>query len=443
MPLLNKLKTFFLEQGFQPTYWIAYSGGVDSHVLLHLAASLRTSYPIKIRAIHVNHSLSPHAEKWSAHCATICQQLQIDYTQKVINATAPSGESPEEIARKRRYALFSTLLAPGDILLTAHHQDDQAETVLLQLFRGAGPKGLAAMPVFKSLGQGWLARPLLNFTRADLCLYAKQHQLVWVEDESNENMDFSRNFLRQQIMPLLKQRWPTIASTLTRVSEHCAEAQYLLDKMAEKNLATVQGAVLGTLSVSGLLALEPAEQRQVIRLWLAQQHFPIPGSVKLHQIQSDVLQARSDKMPHMQWAGIELRRYRDDLYVMPCLKPVSTETYAWDLQQPLVLAVGTLRAELVSGQGLRIQGGHVTVRFRQGGETGQLPGRHCHHRLQKIFQEKRVPTWLRDRIPLIYVENQLVAAVGLFVSDEWMATEGQLGYQVQLEKSAPLLQGRF
>jgi len=437
MSLFNTLHDFCLEQGFDQTYWVAYSGGLDSHVLLHLLVNLRSLYPVKLRAVHINHSLSPNAENWSTHCAAVCRELQVDYEQQTIDAIASLGESPEAVARQRRYAVFSELLLPKDLLLTAHHQDDQAETVLLQLLRGAGPKGLAAMPRIKPFGHGLQARPLLDFMRVDLKTYAVENQLSWIEDESNDNTDFSRNFIRHQVLPILKERWPSVATTLARVSNNCAEAQQLIDEVSMQDLVITSGSVVGTLSVSRLLKLNPMRQRQVLRLWLKRLGFPVPGMIKIQQVQRDILQARPDKVPHIAWKGVELRRYRDDVYAMPSLHGHNAEqVVSWDLQRPLDLpGVGVLCAVPEMGKGLCADLKEITVRFRRGGEVCRLPGRDCSHSLKKLFQEWHIPPWKRDRVPLIYVGDRLAAVAGVFIGNDFMAREGQEGYLLLLDET--------
>jgi tRNA(Ile)-lysidine synthase len=380
-----------------------------------------------LRAIHINHGLNPDAAKWSEQCEADCRHLKIEFHQKTINAKSTLGQSPEEIARCGRYAVFAAQLAVNDFLLTAHQQDDQAETLLLQLFRGAGPKGLSAMPMIKPFAAGFHARPLLDFTRHDLKQYAKEHQLHWIEDESNANTDFTRNFLRHDIMPLLKTRWPTVSKTLSRVASLCAETSEIIEEVAKKDLQESQQQPIlqlsqqtnrvpsrlpnSTLSVKKLFELTPARQRQVLRAWISELGFPLPSALKLKQIQQDFLNARHDKLPHIQWKQVELRRYNHHLYLMKQMsRHNSSSIFQWDMQQPLVLPdIGELRAIKNIAEVKK-----VIVRFRQGGEVCQLPGRKHHHELKKLFQQWDVPPWERDRVPLIYLNNQLIAVVGYF-----------------------------
>ncbi|MDR3477788.1 MAG: tRNA lysidine(34) synthetase TilS [Gammaproteobacteria bacterium] len=435
--MINALKDFCQKQGFDCTYWIAYSGGLDSHVLLHLFSRLRSEHPLKLCAVYVNHGLSQNADAWALHCKKICADLQVDFLEQKIQAKSAAGESQEEVARKRRYAAFSDLLATEDLLVTAHHQDDQAETLLIQLCRGAGPKGLAAMPSQKVLGQGFQVRPLLDFARDDLKHYADAHQLKWIEDESNTNLNFSRNFIRHKVLPVLKERWPTVSQTLTRVSVNCAEAQVLLDWQAERDWQEANGSAPTLLSVARLLLLDPLRQRQLLRYWLSQQGIASPGSLQIHQIQRDLLQARSDKTPLMVWNGTEIRRFRDDLYVLSEMAVHdANQILPWDFAAPLWIPgfKKALLAEPLIGQGLKTTLSNVTIRFRQGGEVCRMPGRQCRHRLKNLFQEWQVPYWERDRIPLVYVGEQLVAVLGFYIEEGFAAKDGETGYALTWDK---------
>jgi tRNA(Ile)-lysidine synthase len=432
--LFNSVRDFCLRQGLDKTYWVGYSGGLDSHVLLHLLARLRSVHPIEICGVYINHGLSPYAAQWAAHCALVCRQLQIEFVERKIEIDPFSDSSPEEIAREYRYKVFAELLPDKGLLLTAHHQDDQAETLLVQLLRGAGPKGLAAMPRIKTFAKGFHARPLLDFTHSHLQDYAAQNQLSWVDDESNTDVNFVRNFLRHEILPTLKKRWPSVTKTLARAAENCAETYQFLDEVVMHDLLAAKGTVLNTLSIKTLLQFNPVRQRHVLRAWLDQFNFPIPPSVKLQQIQRDMLYAREDKAPYFTWHGIELRRYRDDFYAMTCLREHdSSQIWAWDFCQPLQLPnIGFLQAIPVQGQGMCAESENVTVRFRQGGEIVQLSGRTCHRSLKKLFQEWGVPPWERERVPLIFVGEKLAAVVGYGVSNEFAVQEGMQGIVLEM-----------
>ncbi len=425
--LVEHLKTFFLAQGLDKTYWVGYSGGLDSHVLLHLCAEVQKSCPLRLKAVHVHHGLSPYASNWAAHCEKICTELQIDFIQKSIHAKALPGDSPEEAARDLRYAVFADLMASQDMVLTAHQQDDQAETLLVQLFRGAGPKGLAAMPVMKAFATGFHGRPLLSASRAELKKYAEEHRLIWINDESNEDKSFARNFLRHAILPILKQRWPTVTKTLARVAENCAEAEEIVSNLISQDLTACCGKAPHTLAINKLLLLDEVRQRYVLRAWILAQGFAVPSSIKLHQIQHDFLQAKQDRFPCMKWANVELRRYQNELYIMSALMPHdSTQVFSWELTQSLNLPhLGELSAVLTDAAGLSQTITHVTVRFRQGGERCYFPGHGCHQSLKHLMQEWNIPPWERNRVPLLFVEDELIAVVGFFIDARYQSMPGQ------------------
>lgn len=419
-------------------YWVAYSGGVDSHALLHALCELRLHLAAPIAALHVHHGLQAVADQWVSHCQQVCDQLQVELTVQRVNAQALHGESPEAAARQARYRAMREILQSQDMLLSAHHQNDQAETVLLQLVRGAGVNGLAGMPVCTVLGQGYLARPLLGFTRTMLETYARQQQLQWIEDPSNNDTAFERNFIRQQVMPLLHSRWPMHAATLSRAAAHLAEAAELLNALAADDWAELQSTIPKTIAVAKLQSLPPARQRNVLRYWLKEIcQLPLPDTQHLARLREELLCARPDANPEVIWPGAAVRRYQACLYAMPPLLalPADWSTH-WDLAQPLSLPDGTrqLVAHTSASAGLRadVLTAGVEVRFRHGGETLQLPGRRHHHALKKLLQEWDVPPWLRERIPLVYVQGQLAQVVGYCVCAPFATAAGASGVVIDV-----------
>ncbi len=293
------------------TYWVAYSGGVDSHILLHVLVQLRQYYPFNLRAVHIHHGLNPNACDWQSHCESICRDLNVELMTHRLDLSS-SQENIEARARDLRYQFFASLLQPGDCLLTGHHQDDQAETVLLQLLRGAGPKGLSAMPASSILGKGCLLRPFLNISRDELLSYAREHQLNWIDDDSNHNTRFSRNFFRQEIMPLLKQRWPSAAETITRSAKHCAETERLLEEFISLlfNVCLLEN---NALSLIELQKLTPLQQKHVFRQWLFHCGFASPNERKLENCLRVFLTAAQDKHPMVTWGNVIVRRYKKEL----------------------------------------------------------------------------------------------------------------------------------
>lgn len=412
--------------------WVAYSGGVDSHVLLHALARQRAELPWPLGAVHIHHGLQAQADAWSEHCRQVCAALDIPFVLLQGDARPAAGESPEASARDLRYALLRDWLPDDALLLSAHHQDDQAETLLLQLLRGAGPKGLSAMPASAPLGSGALLRPLLNYGRADLLTYAEAEGLKWIEDPSNADTRYDRNFLRHRLLPELKSRWPATAMVLSRSAELCAEAAALEEATAEQDLATAQGSGAGTLSVTALADLTAARQRNLLRHWLQLRAFSLPSRALLQRILDEVLHCRADAEPRVHWAGAEVRRYRDDLFVMDPLP--AQETGVWELVAGgrLSLAGGELALEADTGAGLRLAEHEAcTVRFRRGGERIRLPGRTHHHAVKQFLQEQGVPPWERERLPLLYVGDELVALAGLCIAAGRTAGPGERGWRVR------------
>jgi tRNA(Ile)-lysidine synthase len=415
---------------------------MDSHVLLHALAALRDALDVSVGAVHVNHGLQAHAADWQQHCAAVCCELDVEYVALRVDARAAPGESPEAEARRARYAALADWLPAQYCLLSAHHQDDQAETLLVQLLRGSGVHGLAAMPAQGVLGQGMHLRPLLDCPRAELQDYAHAQGLDWIEDPSNRDTGFTRNFLRHRVMPELQRRWPRSSASLARSVAHQAEAAALLDELAATDLAGLAGTG-AALSRTGLEALSAQRQRNVLRFWIRQQTGGSPSSAVLARIEQDILHSRPDAEPCVRWGGFELRRYRDRVHVLqPAPAPFSGQELDWSLQDPLSIpqAGGVLSATPCIGQGIRAGApgaGGVRVGWRRGGERCVPAGRGQHHSLKKLFQEQGIPPWLRARIPLIYIEGQLAAVAGLWVCEPFQAGPGEPGLQIQWRQAAP------
>lgn len=397
--------------------WIAYSGGLDSTVLLRAAAAVRDRLPGALKAVHIDHGLHADSPRWAAHCLATCAGLAIPCTVRSLGLAPAPGESLEAVAREARYGELATLLGPHDLLLTAHNLDDQAETLLLALIRGSGVHGLSAMPAVAELGLGRLVRPLLETRRADLERYARTLGLDWVDDPSNGAVALDRNYLRNLVLPLLRGRWPAVSTTLARTASHCAEAAALVDRMAGETLPGLAGARPGTLSVPGLLRLDTPLCKGVLRLWLRRRGFPVPDSAHLGRVLAEVLTARADADPLVAWRGCEIRRYREDLFAMrPLPAPPPGGEIPWSGPRlDLPHGLGTLerfpeRSGAVLGKAdLR----DLRVRFGVG-ELVCRPPAGAHGRpLKKLYQEAGIPPWLRPLVPLIFDGEDLVAVAGL------------------------------
>ncbi|MGQ7958932.1 tRNA lysidine(34) synthetase TilS [Pseudomonas sp. SP16.1] len=401
----------------QASAWrIALSGGLDSSVLLHLLASLaRREVLPPLSAIHVHHGLQPAAEGWPEHCARLCAHQGIPL--EVVAVQVSPGASLEQAARRARYAAFAERLGEGEVLLSAQHRDDQAETLLFRLLRGAGVRGLAAMPTGRALGRGSLVRPLLDVPRAELLAYAEAHGLSWVEDPSNADERFSRNFLRRRVLPLLAERWPQAAASLARSAAHLGEAQQLLGELAELDLLAARGRAplswlaLPSLDLQAVCGLSEARQRNLLRHWLAPLT-RLPDSDHWAGW-SDLRDAGLDATPIWKLADGELQRADGRLWWL-----------SGDWLQPLTavdLACGSAQEglELPGNGAVRVIGelpaGRWHLRYRRGGESLQLPGR-GRRDLKRLLNELRVPAFVRPRLPLLFDGDELVAVANLVQS---------------------------
>ncbi len=291
---------------------MAFSGGLDSTALLHLMRQWCEQHPAAtLRALHVNHHLLTAADQWAEHCRRMAAQMQIRLEVLEVKVGQGAGVSIEAAARDARYAALRTHLGEGEVLLTAHHQDDQLETVLLQLLRGAGVAGLSAMPEKADFGRGCHVRPLLGCSRTDLEALVRQAGLAWVEDTSNAQLQFDRNYMRQRVLPLLRERWPQAATTVSRTAGHMAETQTLLDELARLDLAGAQEG--DCLPVSALQALTLPRARNALRYWIRVAGVRPPSTVKLQEILRQMFESRPDATPRVAWDGAEISRRRGQL----------------------------------------------------------------------------------------------------------------------------------
>jgi tRNA(Ile)-lysidine synthase len=297
---------------------VAYSGGLDSHVLLHALSGLRAATGLTLRAVHVDHGLHPQSAAWAEHCRRVCAALDVVCRVERVQV-ARDGDGLEAAARRARYAALAAGLGAGETLFTAHQRDDQAETLLLQLFRGAGVQGLKAMPASQAFGAGRLVRPLLDYSRASLLAYARAQGLRWIDDSSNVDTALTRNYLRHRVLPDVRARWPGVDAALARTARHAAEAAALLDALAETDLAACRHPAICAegLSVPALRALDPARRRNLLRYWLRRRGFHPPQTRHLKEVEAALSHDPASGQARIAWPGAELWRYRDTLCVMP------------------------------------------------------------------------------------------------------------------------------
>jgi len=425
---------------------VGLSGGVDSVVLLDVLHRIAKRRRFDLAALHVNHQISPDAGRWAAFCRTVCRARGIPL--RVVRVTVKHGDSLEAAARAARYDAFRSQQA--DYIVLAHNQDDQAETLLLQLLRGAGVKGLAAMPVLrrddggrikermKAEGGGmrekpsaecrlhlFILRPLLDIPRSEIERYARQRRLDWIEDESNVDTYFLRNFLRRDVLPLVARRFPACRATLARSASHFAETSQLLDELAAHDGAECFRE--GTLLVAGLRRLSRARAKNLLRHFLAGHGVIMPNAERLEEALRQSLTAQDDATVCIDLGDHELRRFAGALHVVGKAAGSGAKfSRAWRGERELALPEldGVLTLTKCRGSGIslaRLQAQPVTVRVRRGGERLQPDCRRPRRSLKNLLQESRIPPWRRDRLPLLFCGNELVWAPGIGVACEFQA----------------------
>ena len=414
-------------------FLVAFSGGLDSTVLLHQLVCWRQKDPsVTLRAIHIHHGLSQNADTWVEHCRRFCRLWNVPL--QVVRVTlAQDGQGVEAQARQARYQAFSDALEPEEALVTAQHLDDQCETFLLALKRGSGPAGLSAMPASMLFAEGVLLRPLLDVTRASLLAWAQAHQLSWIEDESNQDDAYDRNFLRLRIVPLLSERWPHFAQATARSAALCGEQEQLLDELLTDELASLVTPE-GALNLAPMQAMSAPRRAALLRRWLASHHAPMPSRDMLTRIWQEVVAAREDASPCLRHGDREIRRYQQQLWWVKTDVSPGNALFSWlDITHSLTLPVGEV--SLLSGGDIRPPQADetVSVRFKASG-TLHIVGRNGGRKLKKIWQELGVPPWLRDTTPLLFYNDVLMAAAGRFVTQEGAVTPGT-GLRLEWKKT--------
>ena len=394
---------------------VGLSGGIDSVVLLHVLLRRLRIAPARISVIHVNHQISPQAARWAAFCRRWCGELGV--VLRVVKVDVPRGNSTEAAARTARYAVFAA--SKADRVVLAHNRDDQAETLLLQLLRGAGPRGLAAMPVLRPAlaGKPPVLRPMLDVPRKTIIAYAQRHRLQWVEDDSNQDRTYLRNFLRHDVMPLLERKLPGSGATLARAARHQAEASDLLDVLARQDIGA--SGDRNCLALAPLRLLAAHRARNALRYFLRCNDLLMPDADGLHEMLRQALTAKSDAQIRIALGGVELRRFRDTLHVVrPFSRPGQSFEVSWSGRGSLALPQlgGLLRLERIKGGGIAadaLRAAALSVRSRRGGESLRLAADGRRRTVRNLLQEAAMPPWLRERLPFLYLNDELAAVPGL------------------------------
>jgi len=419
---------------------IALSGGMDSVLLLHVAAQLY-AHTGQVSAVHINHQLQPNADQTARFCQGICRQLGVSLDSRRV--TVAGRECPdigasggvEEAARNARYQVFEEILAPGELLLMAHHGDDQAETVLFRLLRGTGVAGLGGMPVIRPLGDGRLYRPLLDFSRAELYGWAVEYGIEWMEDPSNLDERFDRNFLRTSIFPLLKSRWPSLISRLGHTAHSCREGDELAGKLAEIHFQQCAGQS-GELYLSAVGALSLAEQKNLLRWWIRYFHYEPPAIADWSQVLGDFLCSPVDREPELRGTGFVIRRFQGCLYLVP-------EFTALPADKPVLvpnqeLSWGGWRLTLAPSGMRKTPAPEIRVSTRAGGERVRPAPGGPSKSLKNWLQEKNVPPWERARLPLLLEavgdHEEVVGAGDLWLSGKYCGEAPASGWRIVVER---------
>ena len=420
---------------------VAYSGGIDSTVLLHCLVNLRNAGVInQLRAIHVHHGLSDHADEWAQHCQQVCHRWSVPLITAPVEVDQTTGFGLEQAARTARYQAFGAALKEGECLLQGHHLSDQAETLLLRLFRGTGIDGLSGILPSRPLAAGLLIRPLLSVSKSSIEAYAEQHLLTHVEDESNKDHRFSRNYIRHALLPSVETRWPEASARLAALADELSQVKVQLaasvSELLQVNVQKRPQWLLGEkplLTLSQLSTLSLPTQRQMIRLWLQQQSLPVPSRTLLEKMFTEVIAARPDARPLLCWPGCEVRRYQGFLIASRPVVVTRPQTdLVWDyLQTPQFFheSFGCLRikpSDTPDQGGFLLPEGPLTIKSRESIDPAMkisIAGRTGSKTLKRWLQDLTIPPWVRGTIPFIFDQNNMVAAPGLWVcSDYWVST---------------------
>lgn len=403
--------------------WVAFSGGLDSSVLLHALVSIIPQFPNRhLTAIHIDHQLQEGSHNWASHCADVCQQLGVEYQLLRVEVASDQGLGPEQAARLARYGALEQLIGEGEFLFTAHHQNDQAETLILQLLRAGGLEGLAAMPVSKVFGKGTHLRPFLDLPRDLLEAYAHQHQLSWIEDPTNQELEYRRNFVRHKLLPMISTVWPGASQLISQSSRYLSSNLSLLNDYLNKDLEQLLLAP-DVLSIAELATHSEDKQRHLLRHWYSSLGLSRPGESKLNLIIKEVIQARPDATPELRWQNSLLTRSRELLILLPDWNDypeqrlqlnyeqrMDTPFWEWELTLPAGIDAGDCRVEY----------GDYQVSYQQHGIS---------RKLKILYKARGIAKYLRPLIPRLIYREQICLVPGLFASTEFSEACSQFDFK--------------
>lgn len=409
---------------------LAFSGGIDSSALLHILSGDESKKNFSIVAAHVNHNIQSDSNRWAKHCRSVASDYDVPFLEQTIVCKPTPGESSEAWARDQRYRWFKEIIKAGDLLLTAHHQDDQLETFFLQLIRGAGPHGLGGIRSIRSFGDGFLARPMLTKSREEVRTYLVNQQIPYIEDPSNRNPDFDRNYLRAEIVPRLRARWPHVARSVSNASEVQRALADELDKRADVFLNENRSNG-GGLSRADLLAVSPDDRFSIFRQWCIHSGVQLLERRHFYEIEKTIF----DRVPNptliIEWKNAVLRFFRGELYLSQWEQTFDPSLrFAWNLRDPLKLPNGLLKTDVGHGETLdpKFRDYPIQVGFYQRvGERCHPSTRGHSQTLKKLFQEWHVPPWMRNKVPIIWIDGKIAAVVPYCIGREFVTAPGGEG----------------
>jgi tRNA(Ile)-lysidine synthase len=387
-------------------YWVGFSGGADSTALLQALHECREQLPAPIHALHFHHGLQAEADAWQAHCGSFCEQRDIPYRAEQLDIDQSARSSPEEASRNSRYRVVGGLLGRQEMYLTAHHAEDLAETLFLNLMRGSGVEGLAGIPVLRTLEHGWVARPLLDVHRAQLVAFLQERDIDWLTDPSNENITFDRNYLRQELFPRLEQRWPGLVRRLARTARNARISAGAMAMFIESQ----SGDLIRDrfkMPVHKLLELEPEMQTLILRQWLRRHEVPVLPEQRLREFLKQLSEAQVDNLAEVQWEDWMIKHYQLDLWLHRRKPFMACPEMAWTEGMEVDLGPDTGRLHLLGDTTPVPPGWHVRAR-RSGDRIRQRP-QGPNQKLKHLFQSASVPPWLREGIPVLEWDGEPVA----------------------------------
>ena len=417
-------------------FCIAFSGGMDSTVLLHVMKNI-IDEKSQIRAIHINHNIVDNSKVWTRTCKSICKNFGIDIEIISLEVTH-NGYGLEAAARDERYKKLKEKLYENEYLLTAHHEEDQMETVFLRMARGTGLDGLQGINEKYSFGEGIIFRPMLEVSKTSVMDYAKEHQLKWVEDSSNQDTHFDRNFLRKKIIPQFRERWPSIASSVSRLSQLSAQNIKILNQIAEEDIGPI--ANMNELPLAKLLDKSFERANNMLRYIILANGMSIPSMKTLQDGLKEMLDPETDKSV-IAWKDYCIRKYKNHLYFLSNsdLEPNKVDVrIPWEIGKTVNLGenIGSIEATFIHGDGLSIEKceNKLTISYRQGGELIKPIGHRINKSLKNLFQENQILPWMRDKIPLIYYQDELVSVADLWFNQNYVASQNEAGFVVNWHK---------